>query len=292
MDLPACVTALGEQVSRGAEIVADPALFTEANVFAAERDRLFVRPLMAVDHATRLAEDGHYFCADAASRPLIVTRESGGRLHALRNVCIHAGYPVCDAEEGPAERLTCPYHGWEFALDGRLLEPVFSSRIDPSRLRLTEYPVLVRNGLIFVDLSGKSGTDEQYAVSVPDWLAAARVTGRARHKTTWNWKFLRHILRSSTHLFFDDAPEDRLEFGPLSWMNIRSDRAVLLRVLPRFAEQTDFEAVEMAAGDPPRQAALGAGSDAIADGLRRADPVPGWFDREFADWYWSMMSAA
>ena len=85
-----------------------------------------MQPLLAVDHATRLSEDGRYFRCDAAPRSLIVTRDDGGRLHALRNVCIHAGYPVCEAEEGPAERLICLYHGWEYALDGRLVEPALS----------------------------------------------------------------------------------------------------------------------------------------------------------------------
>jgi nitrite reductase/ring-hydroxylating ferredoxin subunit len=247
---------------------------------------------MAVDHETRLAADAHFFRCDAASRSVIVTREGGGRLHALRNVCIHAGYPVCDAEEGPAERLICPYHGWEFALDGRLVEPAFSSRIDPSRLRLTGYPVFVRNGLILVDLSGKPAAVQECAASVPAWLAAAKVTGRARYGTTWNWKFLRHFLQSSPHLFLDDSPDDYLEFGPLSSMIVRSDRAVLLRVIPRFAEQTDFQVIEMAAGDPPKKPASVVGSDAVADGLRRADPSLPWFDRDFADWYWSLMSAS
>jgi len=291
MDLPASVTALGEQLREAADIAPDPALFDDANVFAAERERIFTRPLMAVDHETRLAADAHFFRCDAASRSVIVTREGGGRLHALRNVCIHAGYPVCEAEEGPAERLICPYHGWEFALDGRLVEPAFSSRIDPSRLRLTGYPVFVRNGLILVDLSGKPAAVEECADSVPAWLAAAKVTGRARYSTTWNWKFVRHFLQSSPHLFLDDAPDNYLEFGPLSSMIVRSDRAVLLRVIPRFAEQTDFQVIEMAAGDPPGKPASVVGSDAVAGGLHRADPSLPWFDRDFADWYWSLMSA-
>lgn len=292
MDLPASVTALGEQLREAAEIAPDPALFGDADVFAAERERIFTRPLMAVDHATRLAADAHYFRCDAGPRSVIVTRESGGRLHALRNVCIHAGYPVCDGEDGPAERLICPYHGWEYALDGRLVEPAFSSRIDPSRLRLTGYPVFLHNGLILVDLSGKTTAVDECADAVPAWLAAAKVTGRARYSTTWNWKFLRHFLQSSPHLFLDDTPDASLEFGPLSSMIVRSDRAaVLLRVIPRFAEQTDFQVIEMVAGDPPERPASAAGSDAVADGLRRADTSLSWFDRDVADWYWTMMSA-
>ena len=104
MDLPISVTALGEQLDRAAEIVPDPALFNEPGVFAAERERIFARPWMVADHATRLAEEGRHFRFDADSRSIIVTRDSEGRLHALRNVCLHAGYPVA-APAGQLSRL-------------------------------------------------------------------------------------------------------------------------------------------------------------------------------------------
>src|SRR5712675_3153138 len=181
MDLPASVTALGEQLRGAADIAADPALFGDADVFAAERERIFSRPLMAVDHETRLAADAHFFRCDAASRSVIVTREGGGRLHALRNVCIHAGYPVCDAEEGSAERLICPYHGWEFALDGELLEPAFAARTDRSRLRMTSYRVSVRDGLILVDPSGGPPSSEEIGRPIPAWLNEGKVTRRASY---------------------------------------------------------------------------------------------------------------
>jgi len=300
MDLPASVTALGEQLRIDGEIAPDPALLQDANVFAAERERIFARPLIALDHESRLSADGSYFRCDAAPRGLVVTREGGGRLHVLRNLCLHAGYPVCEAEEGTGQRLTCLYHGWEYTLDGRLVEPELSSRIDPSRLRLPEYPLGVCNGLILVDPSGKSaapqpslprerGRVREGAAAVPAWLAGAEVVGRAKYSTTWNWKFLRYFLQSSPHLFFNNAPENCIEFGPLSFMVVQAERAVLLRIVPRFAEQTDFYMIEMigeAARNPDE-----AGADVVAEGLRRAETASPWFDRRLAEWYWSLMSA-
>jgi nitrite reductase/ring-hydroxylating ferredoxin subunit len=289
MELPASVTALGEQLRGAGEIVPDPALFSDAHVFAAERERIFLLPWTGVDHVTRLAEDGHYFRCDAGARSLVLTRDGGGQIHALRNVCIHAGYPVCDAEEGPAERLVCLYHGWEYALDGELLEPAFAGRVDRSRLRMARYPVSVRNGLIFVDLSGKEATEE-YADAVPSWLAGAVVVRRARYNTTWNWKFLRHFLQSSPHLFVDGTPDSRIEFGPLSFVLVQARRAVLIRIIPRFSEQTDFQVIVMGGADAA--AAIGAAEeiDPVAEGLRCADGSLAWFDRRFADWYWPLMS--
>jgi len=298
MDLPASVTALGKQLDGAGEIVPDPTLFSEAGVFAAERERIFARPWMAADHATRLVENGRYFRFDADSRSIIVTRDSEGHLHALRNVCIHAGYPVCDTEEGSAERLMCPYHGWEYALDGRLVEPELSSRIDPSRLRLTSYRVCVRDGLLLVAPSVGPVSDESIAGPLPAWLADGKVTRRQCHNTTWNWKFLLNFVGSRPHLFFAgptdaDGHDSCFEFGPLSRIMVNSQRAVLVRVIPKFAERTDLQLIEIASGDAPAETPSRAADEGVAEELRRAGvPSSSGLDREFFSWYWSLMSPA
>ena len=75
MDLPVSVTELGEQLREGRGIAPDPALFSDPQVFAAERERIFQRSVMALDHETRLSEDGRWFRCDAAARSILVTRE-------------------------------------------------------------------------------------------------------------------------------------------------------------------------------------------------------------------------
>jgi phenylpropionate dioxygenase-like ring-hydroxylating dioxygenase large terminal subunit len=141
MDLPQSVAALEDHLDRNTEFLPEPELFRSPEVFAAERERIFVRSSIAIDHISRLAEIGRYFRFDAAGRSILVTRAADGGLYALRNVCLHAGYPICDGEEGTGERVVCRYHGWEYTLDGRLVEPALSARIDPARLRLKPYPV-------------------------------------------------------------------------------------------------------------------------------------------------------
>jgi phenylpropionate dioxygenase-like ring-hydroxylating dioxygenase large terminal subunit len=300
MDLPASVAALGEQLGGAGEIAPEPALFQATDVFAAERERIFLRPWVAVDHAARLDQDGNYFRFDAASRSMLVTRDSGGRLHALRNVCIHAGYPVCDAQEGGAERLVCPYHGWEYTLDGRLVEPAFASRTDRSRLRMPSYPVRVQNGLIFVDLSGDTTSEENIAGTLPHWLARGRVTRRAQYGTSWNWKFVLQYFRSHPELFFDDprdAGEDehRIEFGPLDWMLVRRQQAALIRVIPRFAERSDLQMIRIVAKEAPETNSSANGADPVTEALRCTGEATAanWssrLDRSFFSWYWPLMA--
>jgi nitrite reductase/ring-hydroxylating ferredoxin subunit len=293
MDFPASIAALEEQLAGNGEIAPNPELFHDPQVLAVERERIFIRPSIAVDHASRLAEKRRYFRFDAAGRSILVTRDGDGGLHALRNVCLHAGYPICEAEDGTAERLVCPYHGWEYSLDGRLVEPELSARIDPGRLLLARYRVGVRDGLILVDLSGGSGATPPEATALPPWLAAAAVCRRGRWSTAWNWKFALHFAKASPRLFLDDFEEgdEWHAFGPLSLILLRPNRAALLQIIPKLVGRTDFRLVELAAPDAlPGAAAV---ADAIGEGLRRAveaDPsLP--LDRTFFAWYWSLVSA-
>jgi nitrite reductase/ring-hydroxylating ferredoxin subunit len=96
-----------------------------------------------------------------------IVRWDGGRVYALRNVCPHAGGPVCEGRLGPrivastadpldlgiddaCPTVTCAWHGWEFdARDGRALAP-------GSRMRVRTYPVSVEDGTVLVDL-GRAG---------------------------------------------------------------------------------------------------------------------------------------
>ncbi|MBV8937178.1 MAG: Rieske (2Fe-2S) protein [Alphaproteobacteria bacterium] len=290
MDLPLSVVELGAQLRGEGKISPDPALWSDPQVFAAERERIFQRSVLAIDHQTRLAEDGRWFRCDAAPRSLLLTRTTGGRLHALRNVCIHAGYPVCDSEEeGEAERLVCPYHGWEYALDGRLVEPELSSRIDPARLRLPSYSVCVRSGVIFVGPSGADEAIEQCASAVPAWMTAATVARRTRYNTDRNWKSVRYFLQSSPQLFLD-GPADCHEFGPLSLVFAQPQRAVLLRIVPKFAEQTDVHVIEIADGDGSHNPQPSSLSDGLIAQLHTADNSLSWFGRDIARWYWSLMA--
>src|SRR5207237_1953641 len=105
MELPDSVKAFGEQIDSGGEITPPPEFFEAYDVFAAELPQIFTRPWLAIDHSSRLEADGDYVKADIGSRSVVVVRETGEQIHALRNSCLHAGYRVCEAEFGRAEHL-------------------------------------------------------------------------------------------------------------------------------------------------------------------------------------------
>ena len=93
--------------------------YTDAEVLALERERIFRPAWHYVTHVGRVAEPGAYHASRVGGLPVVVVRDSGGELRAFLNVCRHRGSElVCG--EGQRETLQCPYHAWTYGLDGEL----------------------------------------------------------------------------------------------------------------------------------------------------------------------------
>jgi nitrite reductase/ring-hydroxylating ferredoxin subunit len=296
MELPDSVKAIGEQLDKSGEIVPAPELFEAYDVFAAELAQIFTQPWLAVDHASRLAADGDYVRADIGSRSVVLVRESADRIHALRNSCLHAGYRVCEAEAGNATHLYCAYHGWSYALDGQLTDPLLRPTMtDRSRFRLARYAMQIRRGLILIDPSAVAPEPPPAGPvelgGVPEDLADRSVSRRQHYKTTWNWKRLRQFLWAAPGLALGRSECDEVvPLGPLSLVALGAGDAALLRIIPRFPGQTDVELVQMPM--PGGTARANSTVDPIGDALSEAgdgiEAAP--LDREFYGWYWSMMA--
>ena len=58
---------------------------------------------------------------DVANASVLLVRD-GDAVRAFHNVCRHRGTRLCDAETGALSgSIQCPYHGWTYGLDGRLI---------------------------------------------------------------------------------------------------------------------------------------------------------------------------
>jgi len=67
-----------------------------------------------------VASPGHYLTAEVGGEPVVVVRGRDGALRAFFNVCRHHAAAVMTEPCGRAPHLRCPYHGWTYALDGKL----------------------------------------------------------------------------------------------------------------------------------------------------------------------------
>jgi choline monooxygenase len=94
--------------------------YTDPAILAAEQERIFRRCWEPVGNAVDVALPGSFLTAEVAGAPIVVTRDAGGVLRGFFNVCRHRAGPVATGK-GARKSLTCRYHGWTYALDGRLV---------------------------------------------------------------------------------------------------------------------------------------------------------------------------
>ncbi len=60
-----------------------------------------------------------FFTTYIGRQPVIVTRDSSGKIGCFLNACRHRGSMVCQAGAGNRKHHVCPYHGWSYDSAGR-----------------------------------------------------------------------------------------------------------------------------------------------------------------------------
>ena len=74
---------------------------------------------------------------------VILCRDRQNQIHVFLNSCRHRGMKVCRYDEGNTPVFTCPYHGWSYATDGKLVgvpfyKDAYGEKLDKSMWGLIE----------------------------------------------------------------------------------------------------------------------------------------------------------
>jgi choline monooxygenase len=105
--------------------------YTDPSILEIEKARIFRRTWQlagTLDHACgevngsrqTISDRETFFTAEVAGEPIVVVRDKEGTLRAFSNVCRHRAGPIA-LGSGCKNVLRCAYHGWTYALDGRLI---------------------------------------------------------------------------------------------------------------------------------------------------------------------------
>jgi phenylpropionate dioxygenase-like ring-hydroxylating dioxygenase large terminal subunit len=95
--------------------------YTSPDFLALEMERVFARAWHLAGPASDVERVGACFTFELGDDSILVVRDEGG-VRAFHNVCRHRGRLLRDPGLAPGvvRSLRCPYHHWEYALDGRL----------------------------------------------------------------------------------------------------------------------------------------------------------------------------
>lgn len=166
--------------------------YTSCERLAAER-RLLRRAPTVAGLSGLVPEPGSYATVAIGDVSVILTRTGNGQVAAMLNVCRHRGAELT-AGCGRAARLSCPYHGWTYHLDGTSAARRRNEYFDDVPAEdLVRLPVLEQHGLIWVSADPDGTIPEEPLQGAQCELAPFDLSGyRLFDSTTYtrplNWK--------------------------------------------------------------------------------------------------------
>jgi len=94
--------------------------YVDAHIAELERETVFSKTWQTMGRIDQVEKPGQFVTATVAGEPVVAVRGNDGVLRAFYNVCRHHAAAVVTEPCGQASILHCPYHGWNYGLDGAL----------------------------------------------------------------------------------------------------------------------------------------------------------------------------
>lgn len=123
----------------------------------AEWERVWTKVWLLAGPSADVREPGDWFRFDLGRESFIIVRGEDGGLNAMYNVCPHRGSRIALADFGVANSFTCPFHSWQFGLDGQNLavrdRETFRPEVLCHDLNMTPVRVEEVAGLVFISMN-------------------------------------------------------------------------------------------------------------------------------------------
>lgn len=97
-------------------------MFTDPELFELEMKHIFEGNWIYLAHESQIPNKNDFFTYTMGRQPIFITRNKDNELKAFINACSHRGAMLCRTKKGNRAAHTCPFHGWVFNNDGKLLK--------------------------------------------------------------------------------------------------------------------------------------------------------------------------
>ena len=183
--------------------------YVDPRIADLELQTVFSKTWQAIGRVDQVEKPGQFVTANVAGEPIVAVRGSDGVLRAFYNVCRHHAAAVVTEPCGHASLLRCPYHGWNYGLDGSLKGmPEFDGVKDFERKDNGLVPVKVDTWeqFVFVNLDPGAAQLENFLAGLVKRVAPLGLT-KLHYFTTkvydihCNWKvFVDNYLDGGYHV--------------------------------------------------------------------------------------------
>jgi Rieske 2Fe-2S family protein len=177
----------------------------------AEQRLLFGHTWHLAASESELSEPGDFVTLRAGYDPLLVVRGLDGELRCFHNVCRHRGMPLLEGSGNTRVGIRCPYHMWNFALDGDLRNvPQYEDQFASMELAdwgLVEGAVGTWAGMVFAHPDRTAGSAADWLGALPDHIGDFRPellteVAHERLEARCNWKLFVENHVDIYHLWY------------------------------------------------------------------------------------------
>ncbi|MDU8945676.1 aromatic ring-hydroxylating oxygenase subunit alpha [Ovoidimarina sediminis] len=252
--------------------------YTDPAHFDREMREIWRRNWIYLCRRETLPEPGAFRTFTVGGQEIVILADADGTLRGFFNTCRHRGSALCTEAAGRFDRrITCPYHQWSYALDGRLLATGPMRKVenfDRADYGLLGIAVAEWGGFVFANLAGESARpfDEVFGGELADitpWPMADLVVDHSyRKELACNWK-----------IFWENFNEC------LHCPNIHPELSELVPIYSRgiMARRDDPEWQEYAGDHAPRRSGrLREGAESWSMDGTAQDALPGLSDEDKA----------
>ncbi|MGI9604417.1 MAG: aromatic ring-hydroxylating oxygenase subunit alpha [Acidimicrobiales bacterium] len=171
--------------------------YTSADRARDEHDHLWSRVWQWACRHEHIPEPGDYYVYDIGDRSALIVRGHDGEIRAFANSCLHRGTMLKPPGScGMSQQLRCPFHGWTWSTEGRLVEVPGHwdfPDVNPDTHSLPELRVASWGGFVFVNWDHDAAPLEDHlGVMIEhfaDWdLSDRYIEVHARKRLPANWK--------------------------------------------------------------------------------------------------------
>lgn len=184
-----------------------PGVYTSPEFLEREERDIFAREWLCVGRASTLTAPGDYLTAKIGDQPIVVLRDEAMQLKAMSNMCLHRMSVLLEGR-GNVRRIVCPYHAWNYSLDGALKGAPLMDRqkgFCKESYRLPAIRCEAWQGWIYVTLDQDTPPVRTQLAQLDELIRAYGMTDyvetfHEEHVWDTNWKILAENFMESYHL--------------------------------------------------------------------------------------------
>ena len=128
--------------------------YLDPDIYEKEKLKILYCTWQYAGHASQVANIGDYLTLKIGDENLIIIRTEDGELKGFFNVCRHRAHRLLE-DKGNVKSITCPYHAWNYSIDGELRYAKNSDKMkdfNSSDYCLASFQVTDMCNFIFINL--------------------------------------------------------------------------------------------------------------------------------------------